>query len=812
MISRLCFRRPFHVSVLALGLIMSLLGCARILAAPPADTTTPDDAGQTLRDDAQSNVAALQANFRGNFRGNFRDNFRGWEGLRVIEQEGHPQRMTAADLDGDGADELLVVNPRHARIEIYRHQPDPPADAGAGASDRPNELPMAPDIERIELGLEKLPVDVLAHDLDADGKAELLVLVHTPNRVEVYRTEAGVDGYAKARSIDLLEGEYAGRNALMLLEAAAEAPSVLISMSRGIQRLPVSLDEAAGGAARPRWVEPKQAINRADWWLGDLDGDGDRDLIEWTNEADRSVRWMPRVDGRLMPPQALHDELVNQAVVFRGASGAAEVALLGGVQSGVLRHYRLGQSEPSPVGRRQVLAMEDPAKRPWCIVRVEDKPMLVAVDPEQPELNTFTLGDDGWQAGRTYPIVTDIEQIVPVPARPGTLLMRVKDAAHLYRSRWDGERFTYPTRMPGGGGLHPTGEQETDADANTDKNKDTEQAMLNLGLAGVTTWWTRRVGEDVVLHRVHGPGRESMPPTVFTGLGTKVKEAIWLGGERLLVNDQYARQPKLVKRVDGETTIDEPPHLKSLKTEELRLYRAADGELRLGRLTEGVLQWLDDDLQPTDQVMLPEGARLAAFVFDLERQDKAWALQAGGKRLHRMAPDEAGILRVTDTDRVPGGENLIRAADPGVGLLLIGRDAITRLSEGASRQLELAQSIDSREGRPSGVREATIHRIFAEDVTGVGHEQLILVDDQRHQLTVLDAVEPEGAGADAEPRLEAILSWQVFEDAKYPYGYDDAAMGGEPRRLTALDLDGDGRRDLAMLSHDRLIFYLGENK
>ncbi|NBC11304.1 MAG: hypothetical protein GVY24_06140 [Planctomycetes bacterium] len=788
MIVRLGFRRPYHSSLLVLGLALGLLGCARTLAAPPAESTPPSDASRLTPD------------------------FRGWQGLRVIEQVGYPQRMTAADLDSDGKDELLVVNPRQARIEIYRHQPNPPDDDATAGSDRPNELPMAPDIERIEVGLEKLPLDVIAHDLDGDDTAELLVLVRMPNRVEVYRSRSGVAGYEKARSIDLLEGDYAGRDALMLLETAGERPTLLISMSRGIQRLPVSLDEEAdGAAARPTWVEPKQTINRADWWLGDLDGDGDRDLIEWTSEAERSVRWMPRVDGRLMPPQTLHDELVNQAVVFRGASGAAEVALLGGVQSGVLRHYRLGEDEPGPVGRRQVLALDDPAQSPWCIVRVEDKPMLVAVDPEQPELNTFTLDDDGWQAGPTYPIVTDVEQIVPVTAQPGTLLLRVKDAAHLYRSQWDGERFTYPTRMHNGGGLHPPGEQHEDADS----KPEADQAMLNLGLAGMTTWWTRRVGGDVVLHQVHGPSRQSPAPTVFTGLGTKVKEALWLGGDRLLVNDQYARQPKLVTLVDGETKIAEPPHLKSLKTEELRLFTTHGGELRLGRLTEGVLQWLDQDLQPTDQVMLPEGARLAAFVFDLETEDQAWALQTGGQRIHHLAPDEAGILRVSQTYRVPGGQDLIRAWDPAVGLLLIGRDGLTRLSEGSSRKLELAQSIDSREGRPSGVREATIHRLFANDVTGAGHEQLILVDDLRHQLTLLDAVKPESedeADDDNETatRLEATLSWPVFEDAKYPYGYDDASMGGEPRRLTALDLDGDGRRDLALLSHDRLILYLGE--
>ncbi len=725
--------------------------------------------------------------------------FPGWQGLRVIEQEGYPRRMMADDLNADGKSELLVVNPRLARIEIYRYRPTPDEEQAKPRSDRPNELPMAPDIERIEVGLENLPVDVATHDLDGDGKAELIVLVTMPNRVEVYRTREGLDDYEKARSIDLLEGDYAGRDALMLIDTSREPPMLMISMAQGIQRVTLSLDddEEKQAELRPTWLEPKQAINRAGWWLGDLDGDGDTDLIEWTTDADRSLRWMQRVDGRLMPPQTLHDQLVNQAVVFRGSSGAAEIALLGGVQSGVLRHYRLGRDEEGPVGGRQTLALDATDKTPWTAVTIDGQPTLLKVDSDQPRLSTYTLTEGGWQAGQTYPLITGVEQIVAAPGKPGQALMRTKESGRLYVTYWDGERFVYPTVLD---------LESLDNEA----SKDEERAILNLGQVGPITWWTQRIGKDVVLCRLQA-GAELPQITRFEKLGDKVKEAVWLGGDRLLVNDQYARQPRLVTRVDGEVKSDESAYLKAIKADQLQLFMIDDAVV-LGRLTEGVLQWLDDAMQPTDQVMLPEGARLASFV--PLAGGEAWALQAGGKKVHRLKPDDAGILRVTRTYRLPGGQRL--AHHPALGLLLIDRDAITRLSEGASHKLELAQSIDSREGRPSGVREATIHRIFADDVTGAGHEQLILADDLRHQLTLLDAVTPETdhaeADPDAPPPLKGVLSWPVFEDSKYPYGYHDASMGGEPRRIIALDLDGDGRRDLALLSHDRLILYLGENK
>ena len=51
------------------------------------------------------------------------DGFDGWQGMRVIELDGRAERLAVADLGGDGRDDVIVVNPRQARLDIYRWLP-----------------------------------------------------------------------------------------------------------------------------------------------------------------------------------------------------------------------------------------------------------------------------------------------------------------------------------------------------------------------------------------------------------------------------------------------------------------------------------------------------------------------------------------------------------------------------------------------------------------------------------------------------------------------------------------------------------------
>lgn len=697
--------------------------------------------------------------------------FPGWPVMHVIKQEGMPRQTRVADLNQDGRAELVVVNTRQSRLEVYRWlPPDQRKAPGKPDPDRPNELPMTPQFEREEIALERLPLDVLVANLDDDKALELIVLERPPLRVAVYDQDDKGD-YHSTRTWDLLEGSPSGPDQLMKWhKTKGQQPTLLISFSEGIQQLVLAKNERAS------WVEPREKKGRVDWWQTDLDGDGDIDLVEFTRIKDQTVRWYEAQNGQMLPAAALTDLQADVVEVIEGKAGP-QILLLGGLQDGVLKRFALGTSEPKPLGHATPLPIAGADSAAWTGAMLGDRKALVVIDSDQPRAIVHWLTDKGWQAGPSFPMVSNITAIVAPAAKPGTLLLWTKDGTDLYECRWENGRLTYPRPRPS---LDPKVE---------------DRAILALDTVGQTTWWAQRVDDGLGLY-LWKPDADEPIRIVYLQTGKKIDRVQWLGGDRMLLLEKFARSPKLVMRDAESTVISEPAHLKKAKLEEFKLIGNGD-KPRLCRMTDGVLQWLDDDLQPTDQVMLPDGLRLVDY---LARKDgSALALDSSGHKIHQLKADEAGVMRVAQSFDITGGMKL--ANDNILGLLVVDREHLVSLRDGKSHKLELVDSIDSRVGRPSGVREATIHRMFITDVTGDGQDEIVLTDDRRHQLTVL---QPTADG------MEALVSWPVYEDKTYPYGHGVSGdLVREPRQVQGLDFENDGKQDLILLSHDRLLIYLG---
>ncbi len=722
--------------------------------------------------------------------------FPGWQGLRVIEQKGRASLMRAGDLDGDGREELIVVNSRASRLDIYALR-ETVGEAEPLDASRPNELPLAPDVQHQELQLENVPRDVLVQDLDGDDQPELVVLVSSPNLVVVYRRKNGA--WEKQYKINLLDGEIPSRRDAMLLRPTEEKKlQLLVSMNNGIQQV---LLEAGG---RAEWMTPREQRGRVDWWLADLDADGRDDLVEQTRESSESIRWYRAAnDGSLTPAAVLHDRTVKDLEVIR-TGAKTQLVVLDGTVSKILRRYELDLGTASPFGQQRPLALEDGAKAVWCGMLQDDQRALVVADSSAPRLLSYGLSDAGWEVQQAYPALTDVRAMATLATKPGTLLLWTKDAADLRTCRWESGRLTYPEPQT------PTKEV-----AAVDDRK-----ILALDSVGAITWWVQKVGKDLDLY-VAKPGAAEAVRVRFPKAGAKADQVLWIGGERLLVKETHGRALKLLtlkeEKAEEKTKVTSPTHLKKATLGEFKLFDIGD-DVRLGRLTDGVLQWLGDDLRSKELVMLPQGQELSDYVANgvvandaandavanvLRTNNKAggWALQRGSPFVHRIEVDASGLSRSIERVKLAGGTGLLR--DPVLGMLLLGQDRLTHLSKGRSRELKLVNVIDERVGRVGGVKKTRFHRLSSTDIDRDGYDDLVLYDQLQHRLTVL---------GDQNGKLVPKIAWPIFDDKIYPYNDKSDNLVKEPRTVLAADWDGDGLQDLAILCHDRLIIYLAREK
>lgn len=673
----------------------------------------------------------------------------------------------------EGRQYLVAPNPRQSRLDFYfwktaeeRDEEEAPDPSGL----RPNELPMAEEIGTLEFPMDQLPREVLTLPAreGEDQTEKLLVLSGSPWKLSLLEYK-GDEGWVLAHNWDLLPGRPTGSPVLLLNTLADGQRQVLLGFDEGFQIVNPDRKEL------PLWHQPMEKIARRQWWLKDLREEGTTNLVEWSRSAQQGIRIHPRSEDGFLPPVAISERAWQHMEILSIPNAPDQIFLMPGSPTGVLRRYELKEGEGGEFAVTHPLSWSR-GPETWTGIEIGGIPHWVGIASNPARLEVLSLEDSGnWRYQANFPVLARTRILVKDPRTPDSLLLWVEGGAELYRTSWTQQRFSFPTLIQ----PEPEG---------------VEAQILALESLNDLVWSTRKLDQDVEL-RIWKPGENEPETRLFKGLGKQVEKARWAGGDSLIYQDSFSRNLKTAHLLeDGTTQIREPSALKQTKIEDFTTF-FIDDEIQTGRLSEGVWQWLDSEWQPQDQVMLPDGLSLLSFL--PLSSGKALAIDSSGIILHQLEADESGIFRSLKRSTIAPSQGLTQ--DSVLGLFLLRADKIERLSDGTPWELELKESLDGRVARLSGIRENTIHRIQAIDITGDGTDDLLLFDDQKATLSVMRYT-PEG--------MKPLISWQVFEDESYPYGSRRQETREEPRLIHALDFDGDGLQDLVLIAQDRLIFYL----
>ena len=691
------------------------------------------------------------------------DQHQGWHSMRVLALTAEPSQIQIADLDNNGRQTGILLNRRRSEIVALRYLL-PEQRRQPGSPRRPNDPPMVPDISLDPLLLQGLPMDMVVATIPGLG-ARAVVLTGPSPRLSLVRDD-GHGPLVEEQVIPLLPGRVLEGVSMQFLQNGDET-CVLIAFQEGTQKVLLSED------ARPQWLSPRERLAIRGWWWADATGNGTTDLIDWVRRSSGEValRWRPVHDGRLGLAQAVGDlsDFRAEAVeIFDNGAEGAHIVALPSRGSGELRSYAIARGQAHAYGGRQQVLFSNRGQ--WTSMELDGTPTLVLADGSEPRFLTWQVDADGFSFGETYPGVAQVRGLV---SSGGRLLIWRDGAGDLLSSTWRDGRLTFPQPW----------QIRDDVE---------DRSILALGRVGATVWWVQRLGADLVLAR-WVDGAEAPMINRYPDLGARTQRAQWMGAERLLVQDQFSPNGRLLSLDEaGMPQSLTPPHLARLELAQYRVIDVPGADPRPARIADGVLQWLDEHAHATDQVMLEQGQRLTDLA--LRNDGSALALEQGGNRAHILAPDAAGVLRLQESLDLPGGRSLV--IDPHLGMVLERDQSLVRLYDGRPWELLVRQVIDYK-GQGEGDDEGGIHRIASADITGDGRRELLAFDDTQHRITIYDPSQ----------EFAPLWSWQVFTDTRYPYGYRQNEMRPEPRLAAAGDLTGDGRHDLILVTHDRLLIY-----
>lgn len=713
---------------------------------------------------------------------------------RIIRLDADTRTPVCADLDGDGLNDLAVVNNDRARIDLLlqRHEPTS-GDEPPGKLNIPRDDPL---FEKRKLLTEQHISDLVAADLNGDGRTDLAW--HGEPRALVVAFQ-GEDGTFKERREMEIEDSLLQPHTLQAPDLEGDGDADLVLLARGAL---VLIRQGSGGLEPPQRI-PAGIEERGRATTLDADGDGLEDLIlQESGDARRLLLRRQQAGGGYGPEEPFqvpalrsHHPLGNGLVVVQRVSGALRTLRLAPAAGDDLEP--LGPPLVYPFGGSRVRASDTAVGD----LDGDGVPEILVADPQGARVLVFRRGPGKTLVGPDgFPSLEGVSSLDTGDLDGDgqdevVVTSRAEKAAGVMA--WKGKRLSLPHALPLPGEPQAAAAEDLDGDGRA------ELLLVAAGEKGPALHVRRTAktgdgNEETVLSlppktRVEGllagdldaDGitdlllfRSYDPPLVFLGTGKNgFREA---GTEAL-----YARvNPGNLKPRDALITdlkADGSTELLHVKANFARAIRIQEGAFTL-----------------TEQINAPARAEIRhAAVLDTDGDGTPEVVLHDGNEeiLRLMSRSASGVFEEQATRKVEGYELL----DIRVGGFT-GRDRGEILLCGA-RKLGLVpvggRSLEARLEDPweSPEEDAFLTHLTTADLTGDGKPELVVVDGGTNSLEIL------GQEEDGWKRL---TRWRVYQEKSYESGSSGAQ---EPHSVLVAEVTGDGRPDVVLLVHDRLLVY-----
>lgn len=739
----------------------------------------------------------------------------GFSGPEIFPVDIGITQLRAADVNGDGLTDLLVVNNARSKINVLINRPPDqqalPEDVATGQSEL-NELPPDARFKIDSIASEKRIAGLIVHDLNGDDRPDLAYFGDPRELVVQYNQ--GDDGWSQVRRWPLTDG-LMNPNALTVGDLNADGRADLLLLAeKHIYLLRQNPDGLLAEPVKLPYIGSLKSIQ-----ILDLNGDSNDDLlmVNWDSPNPVRVRIQDE-PGRLGPE--IHFTLPPiRSYWADDLDGDGQTELMsiaknsGRVQ---LSHVRVRPADTLAAGLQQgqimLHALENTGKsrrgRCWADVSKDGLPDLLVSEPESGLVSLYTQQPGG---------------ILAVPQRFPTLTGVTDMAA----GDWDGD-----------GNLEifllSADERNVGVTCLTDEGRIGFPEILPID------------GRPLALAAGSlSAGDESAAPLAFLVVaGEDARFLEWhdpsglVGRQKLNENFKSNPDVMLIHDINQDGLND---LIVSIPYEKLKLLVQVDGgtfeELDVappgGTSGPSWMSAADVDGDGRLELLLAQRNFIRAVVLEIPENGRERS--SASFRVKEQINGVSGNSRIVAAAALPVDDRktpvIFLLDSERKSLALCDRDAsntwqivkeivlpiadfteLETVALGGGRPNSLAFSglnvlgtmrfegdvweLVERDGYETSIRNGFLQDVISGDLNQDRVKDLVFLETAENHIDIVSFEPPH--------HLAPANRWRVFEERTFRSRRREVP---EPREALVVDVTGDGRNDLVVLVHDRILLY-----
>ena len=738
----------------------------------------------------------------------------GFTGPEIFPIDNQISQLHVADLDGDGRNDIIVVNNSRSKINLLYNQ-----TGKTNLTEKPkagrreiNDLPPDARFRIDSIASEKRIASLVVADLNGDGRPDIAYYGEPKELVVQYNQ--GTNGWSNPKRWPIEDGQLSP-NALTSGDLNGDGRTDLVLLAENCVYLLAQKEDHT--LAEPVKIPISGVVKSVQ--VLDVDGDGLSDLllVNWDDRNPFRFR-LQRPGGELGPEMHfplspirsyiadnLEQNKKTQLITIALNSGRAQVWEFTSKPAELLsRDFKQGQLQILP------LTKTDKAKRGllWADVDGDGLPDLLVAEPESGQISISLQQKDGSLAApKTFSTLAGVSDLAVADwdgdGKPEIFMLSQEERQVAVTRLDEKQGLPFPTLIPLDGkplamavGKLKPGARPTLA-VIVDQNG--RRALVTRTSDGKPV--TQKLSESFVSNPTslafHDADQDGFADLVVLIPYEKVKILRQVPGKDF---DEVDVEPPggtleqpwfSVADIDGdgkpELLLAQKNYLRAVV---LKADAALQNSTNRGGWTFSVKEQVNGAASNSRLVgaaAVPNGTNAVPSLFLLDAERKALTL---------CERDHAGAWQVVKNLPLPISDF---SALQAISLGTQGTNAVALLGLNAVAWLPLGGSVwdlAELDGYETPIKDGHLNDVVAGDLNNDGRKDLVFMETARNYLDLVIF--------DSRHKLVPANRWQVFEERTFRNRRSDLP---EPREAAVADVTGDGKNDLIVLVHDRILVY-----